>query len=382
MSEAFAVFLSWSLGLYVLGFFVGSVAHEGGHLLCARVCSIPIGQTVIGCGPLLMRGRIGKMQLELRVLPVGGLVIPAALPNFHKRGLMALFFLGGVLGNVTAIGAIVLLHVVGAAPTVLHDEMGIALIAPQIGILVGTQVLLIILSLFPHRGSIKGTPIASDGLQLLRVLSGTFPYAMLLEQYRRGGTRPSITSPASSRIAYQLTRVDRLSREDVRRDFCAALRRELAEGGLPAEEEMLVLDALVTDGLIFADPLLRPELDQWSLRTLQLGPEIRTLVGSRGAVLVELGRYQEGKHLLETVAFADGAAPFDALMSRIFLARAEHALGNAAAASDLMTQARSATAQLVAFGPAVIALIERIDSEMQPCRDAVARPTSVAERQA
>lgn len=380
MSEALAVFLSWSLGLYVLGFFFASVAHEGGHLLCARVCSIPIGRTVIGCGPLLMRGRVGKMQLELRVLPVGGLVIPAALPNFHNRGLMALFFAGGVLGNVTAIGAIVLLHVVGAAPTLLHDPMGIALVAPQIGILVGTQVLLIIVSLFPHWGSIKGTPIASDGLQLLRVLSGTFPYAILLEQYRRGATRPS-TTPASSRIAYQLARLDRLIREDARRDFCAALRRELAEGGLSAEEEMLVLDALVTDGLIFADPLLRPELDQWSLRTLQLGPEIRTLVGSRGAVLVELGRYQEGKHLLETVAFADGAAPFDALMSRIFLARAEHALGNAAAASDLMIQARSATARLGAFGPAVIALIGRIDGEMQPCHDAVARPMSVAETQ-
>ena len=134
---------------------------------------------------------------------------------------------------------------------------------------------------------------------------------------------------------------------------------------MSAQEEMLVLDKLVTDGLLFADPALHTELDQWSLRALQLGPEIRTLVGSRGAVLVETGRYEEGKALLETVAFADDAAPFDALISRIFLARAEHALGNGVAAARLMTQVRSAIANPGSAGPATMALIERVESEMK-----------------
>jgi hypothetical protein len=89
-----------------------------------------------------------------------------------------------------------------------------------------------------------------------------------------------------------------------------------------------------------------------------------TLVGSRGAVLVEIGRYQEGKALLETVAFANEAPWFDLLMSRIFLARAEHALGNAAAVDDLVTDAR-AIAQPSTSWPAVTALIGRIESEMR-----------------
>ena len=113
--------------------------------------------------------------------------------------------------------------------------------------------------------------------------------------------------------------------EAVRRDIWQAWRRKLTQGDLLPAEETLVLDFLVTEGLIFADPVLRPELDAWSLRALQLEPQAMTLVGSRGAVLVEIGRYQEGKSLLETVLFADGAAPFDLFMSRIFLARAEHA---------------------------------------------------------
>ena len=370
MSEAFWDFLPWLVGLYFVGLIAASVAHEFGHLLCARICSIPVSQFGIGSGPVVLRRSVGSTHLVLRLVPVGGLVIPAASPDLQKRWPMAFFIVGGVLGNIAAIGVLIALHVAGAAPVVLYDRAGVPLIVAQAGILVGTQLFIIILSLIPHRASLDGRPMASDGLQLLRLLSGGFPYAVMLEPYRRSATRQSVTSPASSRIAAQLARADRWTSEDARCDFRAALRRELTEGGLPAEEEMLVLDALVTDGLIFADPAVRPDLDQWSLRALQLGPKVKTLVGSRGAVLVELGRYQEGKQLLKTVAFSSVAAPFDAFMSQIFLARAEHGLGNADLAGDLMTKARWAISKPNpgALGLAVMGLIERIENEMQTQR--------------
>jgi hypothetical protein len=365
MSEAFWVFLLWLLGLYFVGLVAASVAHECGHLVCARICSIPVGQFGIGCGPVVLRRRVGGAQLVLRLVPVGGLVIPTVLPDLRRRWPMALFFVGGVLGNIAAIGAVIALHAAGAAPVVLYNEAGMPLIVAQAGILIGTQLFIIILSLIPHRASLDGRPMASDGLQLLRLFSGGFPHALVLEPYRRSTTRQSKISPAYSRIAGQLARADRLTNEETRREVRAALRRELTSGDLAAEEEMLVLDALVTDGLIFADPAVRPELDQWSLRALQLGPKVKTLIGSRGAVLVELGRYQEGKQLLETVAFSSDAAPFDALMSQVFLARAAQALGDAALASDLVTRARSAVTNPGAIGPAVIGLIERAEKEIQ-----------------
>jgi hypothetical protein len=228
------------------------------------------------------------------------------------------------------------------------------------------QVCIILTTLIPYRTRVEGRPGASDGLQLLRLLFGLRKSAYVvaaLECYHSDKTRPPMASPVWSRIAQQLGR-DRWANEDVRSDVQEALRRELAQGGLSPEEELLVLDVLVTDGLVFADPVLRPKLDEWSLRALRLGPAVMTLVGSRGAVLVEIGRYQEGKALLETVAFANEAPWFDLLMSRIFLARAEHALGNAAAVDDLVTDAR-AIAQPSTSWPAVTALIGRIESEMR-----------------
>src|SRR5712691_6883057 len=76
------------------------------------------------------------------------------------------------------------------------------------------------------------------------------------------------------------------------REFRETLLLKLECGDLVREEKMWVLDALVTDGLISGDPAVRARLDEWSLQALELGPELPTLLGTRGAVLVELGRYE------------------------------------------------------------------------------------------
>jgi hypothetical protein len=241
-----------------------------------------------------------------------------------------------VLGNIAVIGVVAWLDAAGAAPRVLQN-IG--------GPLVLTQILAIATNLFPYRTSVDGAPAFSDGLQLLRLLLGWV-------------TKLPVTSPA------WFDRAERWTDEAVRRDIWQAWRRKLTQGDLLPAEETLVLDFLVTEGLIFADPVLRPELDAWSLRALQLEPQAMTLVGSRGAVLVEIGRYQEGKSLLETVLSADGTALFDLFMSRIFLARAEHALGNVAAAREFMMDV-PVIHQTSAAGPAMTALVERIKNEMR-----------------
>src|SRR6266536_1259603 len=164
MSQVF-----WCLFLWFFGLIVGIVAHEAGHLLCARIGSIPIRQMVIGWGPVLLRGRVGELQLELRLLPLCGFVVPAASAGLPKRWAVALYLLGGVLGNIAVIGVVVWLHVVGAAPKVRHD-IGVPLILTQMGILVDTQVFLIVLSLIPQWGKLNCKPICSDGLQLLKLL--------------------------------------------------------------------------------------------------------------------------------------------------------------------------------------------------------------------
>jgi hypothetical protein len=52
-----------------------------------------------------MRGRIGGLRVELCRLPIGGLVMPAPFAKI-RRFRLAIFFVGGVLGNIAVIGVV------------------------------------------------------------------------------------------------------------------------------------------------------------------------------------------------------------------------------------------------------------------------------------
>ncbi len=165
------------------------------------------------------------------------------------------------------------------------------------------QYFIIVLNLAPYWITVDGLRIGSDGLQFLQIVSGPWRgatqagllYAAILDRY--GGANRAPPRRACARLIYQMLRSDQWTDAEARRDFQDALQRELGRGALSREENIMALDALVTNGLIYRDPPLRAHLDAWSQQALRFGPDIATLRGSRGAVLVELGRYEEGKAL-------------------------------------------------------------------------------------
>jgi hypothetical protein len=305
---------------------------------------------VIGVGPTLMRWRVGGVRVEVRLVPVGSVAMCAASARMPSRRPVTLYLLAGVLANGAVAGAVVWLHLIVRAPS---SPQHLPLILAPVSILIASQVLYGVLSLV--------APFAyARSPQLMR--------------YREGTNRPAIGTGSFTfvRIASLLACADRQTNPDKRRKVLVSVRRELARSNLTPEEEMYALDWLVTSGLTtggmtVADPVLQPELDAWSHRALQLGPKVKTLIASRGAALVELGRYREGKALLEAVAFAAGAPLLDSLLNLIFLARAEHALGNAAAARSLLTKAR-AIARVSVVGPATTAWLGRIQHELRALR--------------
>jgi fatty acid desaturase len=71
------ILMGWRLWLwfwfeFLVGYSIGIVFHELGHLTFAAIGSIPVYQIRIGAGPLLWRSRFGDTWLELRVLPLSG----------------------------------------------------------------------------------------------------------------------------------------------------------------------------------------------------------------------------------------------------------------------------------------------------------------------
>jgi hypothetical protein len=341
--------------LFFVGLAVGVACHEFGHLLCARLGSISAYLLSVGMGPVLWRGRIGKTRLEIRSLPLSGFV--AYYPKAATRKYwIVLFLLGGVLANAALIVAAAWIHDMDIVAKPVRDALGPIAFA---------QLILIVGNMMPFRAKASGR--ASDGLQLLQVIRGgpteiTLAYAGMVGRYNTVGKVTPTWSATASRLMGHLSRLDRWTDDEVRRGVREGLQCELSRGELCHEEVMLVLDALVTDGLTSGDPTIRARLDDWSLRALQLGPDIRTLLGSRGAVLVELGCYTEAKAILVPLVAAENGEPFDIFMNRFFLARAERASGNVDAAQNLAASARKAAKSIRDFPPAAI-MLARLESE-------------------
>jgi peptidase M50-like protein len=343
---------------FVLGTLMGLVVHEAGHFVCALLTGMPVRLVSIGMGPRLLQLRFGETRFEFYLLPLRGFV--SVYPALVVRKVPLLVFtLGGVLGNLAVIGCVAGLAAAGAVPDSAVDPLP-AIAFAQVCIIVGV--------LLPHRVIADGVEAPSDGLRLWHVLwmprggpsDAGLAYRNMLAPYAGpGGVQPAI-SAASPRILHQILRRDKLEDGAALQDYREALERELATG-LSREEELLALDALITNGLISGDPAFRTRLDAWSRRAIELAPDAPTLLGSRGAVLVELGRHEEGQAMLSKVAAAE--ASFDALMTQLYLARAEHALGNAAVARALAEAARK-TAASYPQTPVVTVLLPRLEAEL------------------
>jgi hypothetical protein len=352
---------------FFLGVALGLVWHEGGHLLCATLGGLPVRLVSVGIGPLLWRSHVGDARLDVRLLPLGGMVMSYPLLLARKYWLLA-FASGGILGNGALIACVALLAAIDAVPESAEDPLRAV---------VSAQLFLMASSLLPFRAKIGGERMATDGLQLLQLLwtprdgptEAGLVYARMLAAYGDPGNGQEAasevpSSPASSRIFFQATGPHKWEDPARLREYRETLERELA-GDLSPQEVLFALDSLITTGLISGDPEFRARLDAWSLRAIELGPDIETLRGSRGAALVELGRWQEGKAMLSKLAAAEGT--FDAFMTQMYLARAEHALGDAAAAAALMEAARK-TAEASPQSPAVTRLLPRIEAELAGVR--------------
>jgi len=271
------------LALRVVGFFLGMMlavaAHEVGHLVCAVAASIAVRLISIGVGPLLLRLRIGETWFELRLVAAAGFVSIYPL-SIVRKFRQALFLLGGVLANALVLAVVAALGLVGAFPAWLAEW------GDLIGPIVFMQAYMIMVNLIPFMVQVQGARLPSDGLQLLQLWSAPrgatalgLVYAELAKLYRAGSVAVP-NSPVWSRIMFNLSHARRWTDPEARRAIHESLIRELARGPLPTEAEGLVLDGLITDGLVFSEPLLRSRLDAWSLRAIEIAPDVKTLRGS------------------------------------------------------------------------------------------------------
>lgn len=323
--------LLWVVGLVISYSLI--VVHELGHWFAARSVGMEIADITIGHWRRLASFSIGRATATLRAAPSTGYVTLKTSPKLFSAPRMIVFFLAGVVAE----GCFILIFALAvSAPDDLYSFSDLFIAFCRINIVfVGSYHTF--LNLLPRQGFIGGEMLASDGLQLMQLwklrrerpaqrqflaelqqvdalcLNGEFPAALELAQ--------SLASQHSDNIGlWQF--IGTLHEKLGELDKTESILRELIKRpALPLSKLAELLDSLSCLVLYHGRSHLLAQAEAWINEATRYAPHAITLKGTRGGILIELGRVDEGILLLREVVKRSECSA-DQTFSAAYLAKA------------------------------------------------------------
>ncbi|CAN7403716.1 site-2 protease family protein [Rhizobium sp. LjRoot254] len=320
---------------YVLTSWLVLFVHEYGHAVAGDLAGLRIFEIKVGSGPRIFRFRLSGINIEINLLPLAG-IVRAFPPITGRRYQMIIFTAGGPAASILFLIAFIVI-----SDRIEPSELTNAILVPALL----SQLVIIFLCLWPREVQIYGRRMASDGLSFLRLLTSKEPYGAAyragylatIMPYASSGSIPPTLTAQSDRLAFHLA--SRSQSDGILSDATIlGLDQALSSGDTHPAEEMMVLDALITDLLCRDFSRYRNEMDRWSKRALELNPTSATLRGSRGSVLAELGRHDEA---LAMLADAENGQDVNDCIVNAYRALIHFRQGSKDRASDLFKVALS-----------------------------------------
>jgi hypothetical protein len=342
--------LLWIAGLLLSYLLV--LIHESGHILAARCVGIKITEMTIGHWRRLFTFRIGGLNVVIRAAPDSGFVRPESSRQLASAWRMAIFVSGGIAAE-----ALVLFQTWQSLGFPRQVASFAELFAAfSFVMLLWLGALHVLTNLWPHQGTVGGSRLPTDGALLFGlwrsrhqrtnqaalimlgaqidglIREGRRPEALeMLEEFRtRHPENPQLTQVAAHLYA---------ELGDTHRS--ESLLRELLAQPLGAEKLAEILDSIACLPIYYDRPDLLHAADAWTNDALRLAPQAITLKGTRGSVLIELGRLDEGVALLREV-MKQSECPLDHAISAAYLAKAHHLRGETADMRLWLAKAKSA----------------------------------------
>src|SRR5581483_222392 len=302
--------LLMDIGFVALAGLGATVFHELGHLIAAKLTGHHVYSIQVGLGSLVCDSRLFGIRWRLRAVPVGGQVV-AALPDSRWFGLRStVFILGGVAMNaVCFLVAWKFIHLDKRL-----EDTSFAGFMPMI-ILFYINAATIFLNLLPRRsGALQGF-LATDGLRLWRIWK--HPAETIVE----AKVSSYSLQAEDCRLEWRFKESDEWLERGLREfhlhpqlRFALATNPvfagdfEAAHAALTNLREPLannkVLFPLLLNNIAYVDALLgSPDLlaeaDECSTKALELAGANIIFKGTRGLVLIQLDRFDEGVPLLQ-----------------------------------------------------------------------------------
>ncbi len=349
--ESFGSRLGWvflNFSLFLAGVAGSAVAHEAGHAALFRLVGWRVHGVTLGRGPLLFERVLEGVQVRMHAWPQGGFTLAAPVPGWPFR-LVRLRWLAGTVGG--PLGNALL----AALSWNLREPAGDVFYGPTPALaLLAANVWLLALNLFPWRPSSAAVP--SDGWHLL-----TVPFASRWRLAELG---------AASFLAegHSLEARGRLAEAVRWAEKAVAAYPEAAQPRLSLGFFLVYAGELARAQACFAEALRQPDLTPallpfaqnnlaWSIAASGLRERMdeadalsraayaqhgwhAAIAGTRGAVLVEQGRLEEGLELLErALARPEELLPMARASYLCSRALALAALGRAREGATLVTEA-------------------------------------------
>ena len=295
-------------------FWLSVLSHEMGHAGAARLVGLEPYVMLAGGGPKLLRRRFAGMALDLRWLPGSGLTIFASGPTNHIRWKLLAAYAGGPLATL-------LLFFAGILSFGSEDDLFVARhpvfsLAEALALINGLVLFSVIVPL-PRRSDVT-TP-RNDFLQILGLpwlrkehIDAVMSAALGAEFTRLAVLRDyEAAADEARRIldAHPENWVVRLGLAEllVFAGFYAEAQehyRALLEGGLlpdgacPPAVRAMSANNFAWSLFMLSDPSVIDAAETWSKEAQRALPKHPSIVGTRGAILVETGRVAEGEELL------------------------------------------------------------------------------------
>jgi hypothetical protein len=290
------------------------LGHELAHAAIGRLLGVRVFGVTVGFGPVIFCRRIFGINWEARLWPLGGGTMMASPPQKNSRWrIFGAVFAGPILHGVLIFAAMAVL----AFLLILRVwfKVDTSTVSFWIILFLTCNLLLVIFNLLPVKAATPSGQLGTDGWQLFHLafqkpdeqeIQDQSYYVMeALDGLRRSDSGAALRWIEQGLVNYP-------DQPTLRNVQAAALieteryseAREVLRSLLSSEEtkntpfKFLLYNNIAYADLLLKNPDLLPEAEKFSAdayRQMWWMPEI---VGTRGTVLVEMGKLEEGMGLL------------------------------------------------------------------------------------
>src|SRR5262245_30226031 len=334
IAQPFPILMVPALILYVWLYF-STFCHELGHFVCAKLVGMSPQLMKVGKGFRILRKSFFGAQLELFILPAGGMTYAyypdTRWPTFEYLKLKLIVYgIGGCLANSVLLICLILVFV-------YTDLLALRY-------LICIEVMMIIIALVPIDGRLYGMKFPSDGKRILFILTQDYQRLFFADHQKalaRIAGDQAEPKPLFNNDKKTLELFVKAETELAYRHFDEAIalwNQLLNAENASGIERAYLLEMLASIVINHGQKQYLTQADGWTQEAMKLAGFSKTIQGTRGAILVELGKYEEGKQMLFPLTAPDND-PIDITISGYYLAKADHRLGNSEQALVWLKQA-------------------------------------------